>query len=56
VTLSRAAFLAVLQRQKTLADAVGDGTVKLEGDPRRLAELFAMLDDANLAFPIVEPK
>ena len=56
VALSRATFLAVLARQKTIADAVRDGDIKLEGDPRRVAELFAMLDDANPAFPIVEPK
>jgi alkyl sulfatase BDS1-like metallo-beta-lactamase superfamily hydrolase len=56
VSLSRATFLAVLLRQKTIADAARDGEIKLDGDPRRLAELFAMLDDANPAFPIVEPK
>jgi len=56
VSLSRATFLAVLARQKTIADAVRDGDIRLDGDARRVAELFAMLDDANPAFPIVEPK
>ena len=56
LSLSRATFLAVLARQKTIADAVRDGDIRLDGDPRRVAELFAMLDDANPAFPIVEPK
>jgi len=56
VVLSRATFLAVLARQKTIADAVRDGEIKLDGDPRRVGELFAMLDDADPAFPIVEPK
>jgi len=56
IALTRATFLAVLQRQKSIADAARDGDVRLEGDPRRIAELFAMLDDADPAFPIVEPK
>jgi alkyl sulfatase BDS1-like metallo-beta-lactamase superfamily hydrolase len=55
-TLTRATFDGVLLKQRSFADAVKAGEIKVEGDARKLAELTAMLDDFTPDFPIVEPK
>ena len=54
-TLTRATLDTVLLRQTTFANAIQAGDIKVDGDPRKLAELFAMLDDVPTDFPIVEP-
>jgi alkyl sulfatase BDS1-like metallo-beta-lactamase superfamily hydrolase len=56
LTLTRATFDAVTLREKTFADAIRAGEIRIDGDPRKLAELMAMLDEAPPPFPIVEPK
>jgi alkyl sulfatase BDS1-like metallo-beta-lactamase superfamily hydrolase len=54
-SLSRATFDAVLLKRTTFADAIKGGDIKFDGDPRKLGELIAMLDDPAAEFPIVEP-
>lgn len=56
ITLTRPAFDALVLRTRTPADAVARGDVRIAGEPTRLAELFALFDDFDPAFPIVEPR
>jgi alkyl sulfatase BDS1-like metallo-beta-lactamase superfamily hydrolase len=56
VTLERPALDRLVLRELTLDDAIASGTVRVEGDRARLAELFALLDDFVLLFPVVEPR
>jgi len=55
-TLSRATLDQVLLKQRTFIDAIKAGDVSVEGDPRKLGELLAMLDEFTTDFPVVEPK
>jgi alkyl sulfatase BDS1-like metallo-beta-lactamase superfamily hydrolase len=55
-TLTRGALDQVLLKQRTFIDAIKAGDVTAEGDPRKLAELLAMLDEFTPDFPIMEPK
>jgi alkyl sulfatase BDS1-like metallo-beta-lactamase superfamily hydrolase len=42
--------------KRTMQDAVKEGLIKIEGDPTRLAVLFAALDPpATLMFDILTP-
>jgi alkyl sulfatase BDS1-like metallo-beta-lactamase superfamily hydrolase len=43
-------------KQRTFVEAIKAGDVTAEGDPRKLAELLAMLDEFTPDFPIMEPK
>jgi alkyl sulfatase BDS1-like metallo-beta-lactamase superfamily hydrolase len=55
-TLTRSALDQVLLKQRTFVEAIKAGDVTAEGDPRKLAELLAMLDEFTPDFPIMEPK
>jgi alkyl sulfatase BDS1-like metallo-beta-lactamase superfamily hydrolase len=55
-SLTRSALDQVLLKQRTFIDAIKAGDVTAEGDPRKLAELLAMLDEFTPDFPIMEPK
>ena len=54
--LTRAALDQILLKQKSFPDAIKAGELQVEGDPRKLGELIAMLDEFTPGFPIVEPK
>ena len=54
-TLARATLDSILLRQTTFANAIKAGAIKVEGEPGKLGELVAMLDDIPADFPIVEP-
>jgi alkyl sulfatase BDS1-like metallo-beta-lactamase superfamily hydrolase len=54
-TLSRATLDSILSRQTTFPNAIMAGDIKFEGEPRKLGELFGMLDEIAPDFPIVEP-
>src|SRR5262249_40656226 len=54
-TLTRATFDTILLRRTTFPNAIKAGDIKIEGDPAKLGELIAMLDDIPAEFPIVEP-
>ena len=56
VTLPRAVLDRLVLRELTLADAVRQGLVTVEGDATKVVELFGLLDDFTLMFPIVEPR
>ncbi len=56
VTLDRAVLDRLVLRELTLAEAVQQGLVAVEGDAGRVAELFALLDDFPLMFAVVEPR
>jgi alkyl sulfatase BDS1-like metallo-beta-lactamase superfamily hydrolase len=53
--LTRATLDSILVRQTTFANAMKAGDIKVEGEPGKLGELVAMLDDIPADFPIVEP-
>jgi alkyl sulfatase BDS1-like metallo-beta-lactamase superfamily hydrolase len=55
-TLTRATLDSILLRQTTFANAIKAGDIKVEGEPGKLGELVAMLDDVPAAFPIVAPE
>ena len=55
VTTTRAAFLAVLGAQTTLAEAIARGEFKIAGDGAALATVFGNLDTFASGFAIVEP-
>jgi alkyl sulfatase BDS1-like metallo-beta-lactamase superfamily hydrolase len=56
VTLSRATLDAVTLKQTTFPEAVQSGQVKIDGNRAKLGELFGMLDNFELMFPVVEPR
>ena len=56
VTLQRPVLDRLVLRELTIADALRDGLVAIEGDASRVAELFGLLDDFNLMFEVVEPR
>ncbi len=56
VTLGRSALDRLVLREVTLDDAMHSGAVRVEGDRAALAELFTLLDDFALLFPVVEPR
>ncbi|MFB9263959.1 alkyl/aryl-sulfatase [Bradyrhizobium erythrophlei] len=55
-TLARGTLDEVIAKQTTFPDAVGAGKIKVAGDPMRLAELMALMDEFPRMFEIVEPK
>ena len=56
VTTTRAVLDSIVLGKRAMQDAVKEGLVKTEGDPTRLAVLFAALDQpANLMFDILAP-
>ncbi|MES2250711.1 MAG: alkyl sulfatase dimerization domain-containing protein [Pseudomonadota bacterium] len=56
VTLSRATLDAITLKQTTFPEAVQSGLVKIDGNRAKLGELFGMLDNFDLMFPVVEPR
>jgi alkyl sulfatase BDS1-like metallo-beta-lactamase superfamily hydrolase len=56
VTLDRATLNRVIMRELALPEAMGQGLVKLEGNPMKVAELFGLLDEFSMAFNVVEPR
>jgi alkyl sulfatase BDS1-like metallo-beta-lactamase superfamily hydrolase len=55
-TLARSTFDAVIAKQTSFPEAVAAGTIKVTGNPMRLAELMALMDEFPRMFEIVEPK
>jgi alkyl sulfatase BDS1-like metallo-beta-lactamase superfamily hydrolase len=55
VTLTRAAFDAMLLGEGDLAELFADGAIAVEGDGAKLGELFGLLDEGDPAFAIVTP-
>jgi linear primary-alkylsulfatase len=56
VTLDRATLDRLLLRELPIPDAIQSGSVRLDGDPAKLAELFGLLDEFSLMFEVMEPK
>jgi alkyl sulfatase BDS1-like metallo-beta-lactamase superfamily hydrolase len=54
--LARDTFDEVIAKQTTFPEAVGAGKIKTDGNPMRLAELMALMDEFPRMFEIVEPK
>ena len=55
ITLNRSTLVAVTLRQKTFAQAAGDGSLKISGNAAKLSELMDMLDEFTPLFDIVTP-
>jgi alkyl sulfatase BDS1-like metallo-beta-lactamase superfamily hydrolase len=55
-TLARSTLDAVIAKQISFPEAVAAGTTKVTGNPMRLAELMALMDEIPRMFEIVEPK
>ncbi|MEZ5852045.1 MAG: alkyl sulfatase dimerization domain-containing protein [Hyphomicrobiaceae bacterium] len=55
VTLDRPVLSQLLMGRVTLEDAVARGLIMIDGDPGKVTELFALLDEFRLMFPIVLP-
>ncbi len=55
LTLERATLTKVMQQKTTFPEAIGAGLVKIDGNPAKLLELFALFDTFDLRFAIVEP-
>jgi alkyl sulfatase BDS1-like metallo-beta-lactamase superfamily hydrolase len=56
VTLPRATLNQVVLRETTVAEAIRAGLAVVEGDTRKVEELFTLLDDFTLMFEVVEPR
>ena len=54
-TLSRPTFLGLILRRVDMAKAVGDGTVRVDGDPTVLGRLVGLLAPVDPGFAIVTP-
>ena len=54
--LARGTLDEVIAKQTSFPLAVADGRIKCSGDPNRLAELMALMDEFPRMFEIVEPK
>jgi linear primary-alkylsulfatase len=55
-TLARGVLDEVIAKQTTFQEAVGSGLIKFTGNPMRLGELMALMDEFPRMFEIVEPK
>lgn len=55
-TLARATFDEVIAKQTSFPESMGAGRIKTSGNPMRLAELMALMDEFPRMFEIVEPK
>ena len=55
-TLERGTLDEVIAKLTTFSEAVASGKIKLSGNPMRLAELMALMDEFPRMFEIVEPK
>jgi len=55
-TLPRGTLDEVIAKQTTFPEAVGSGKIKVSGNPMRLGELMALMDEFPRMFEIVEPK
>jgi alkyl sulfatase BDS1-like metallo-beta-lactamase superfamily hydrolase len=55
-TLERATLDEVIARQTSFPEAVAAAKIKVSGNPMRLAELMALMDEFPRMFEIVEPK
>ena len=55
VTCTRPVFEAVILKQRTLADAVQRGDIRIAGNAELVSDLMALLDDFESGFPIIEP-
>jgi alkyl sulfatase BDS1-like metallo-beta-lactamase superfamily hydrolase len=55
-TLARATLDEVIAKQTTFPEAVAAGKIKFTGNPVRLGELMALMDEFPRMFEIVEPK
>lgn len=55
-TLPRGTLDEVIAKHTTFQDAVGSGMIKFSGNPMRLGELMALMDEFPRMFEIVEPK
>jgi alkyl sulfatase BDS1-like metallo-beta-lactamase superfamily hydrolase len=56
VSLARPVLDRLALREITLDAALAAGAVTVAGDGARLAELFSLLDDFALMFPVIEPR
>lgn len=56
VTTTRAVFDALVLRQQTFAAVQAEGKLTVTGNAARLSELWALFDDFDPAFLIVEPR
>jgi alkyl sulfatase BDS1-like metallo-beta-lactamase superfamily hydrolase len=55
-TLPRSLLDAVIAKQTTFPEAMAAGKIKFTGNPMKLAELMALMDEFPRMFEIVEPK
>jgi alkyl sulfatase BDS1-like metallo-beta-lactamase superfamily hydrolase len=55
-TLARGVLDEVIAKQTTFPEAVTSGKIKFTGDPMRLGELMALMDEFPRMFEIVEPR
>jgi len=55
VTLERPVVSQILMDQISLADARHKGLVRIDGDADTVVELFSLMDEFRLMFPVVEP-
>ncbi len=55
-TLPRGTLDEVIAKQTSFPEAVASGKIRFTGDPMRLAELMALMDEFPRMFEIVEPK
>jgi len=55
-TLARETLDEVIAKLTTFPEAVAGGKIKVSGNPMRLAELMALMDEFPRMFEIVEPK
>jgi alkyl sulfatase BDS1-like metallo-beta-lactamase superfamily hydrolase len=55
-TLARGTLDEVIAKATSFPEAVAAGRIKVAGNPMRLAELMALMDEFPRMFEIVEPK
>jgi alkyl sulfatase BDS1-like metallo-beta-lactamase superfamily hydrolase len=55
-TLPRALLDAVIAKQTSFPEAMAAGKIKFSGNPMKLAEMMALMDEFPRMFEIVEPK
>jgi len=55
-TLPRRTLDEVIAKQTSFPEAVAGGKIRVSGNPIRLAELMALMDEFPRMFEIVEPK
>ena len=55
ITLTRSAWNKIVLGASAMQAVLDEGKIQIEGNPKKLSELFGLMDDFDFGFNIVTP-